>query len=332
MYKLDPSEAKQGNSEAPVGRWSARLVLFASALIGLSFAGSGALAQTSLKVSYQPAVGSAALFVALEEGFFEDHGLDVELVVGGGNVEIAGVVSGSVDISTPTMVQVLQAIENGLDLTVVAGGNPLDADHSRLVFGPVVVDNDLVIDSPMDFEGKRIGVNALYGFLHILFNQMLINAGADPDTVTFVEIAIPQMPDALRSGSVDGVVPVEPTVSRMLGASIGKYAGSIADGAPSELPLLVHAAQGGWASENPEIVAAFRAALDDASEFAVAYPDQVRAHASAYLQQPIEMLNSVPVPTFETVILPEVAAEWVPMMVGQGLLSGEVDVNELLWQ
>jgi len=289
-------------------------------------------AQTPLTISYQPAIGSAHLFVAQKEGFFKKHDIDVKLQPGGSNQEIASVVAGSANVGTPTMVQALQAIENGLNLIVVSGANPLKGGAAGLAFGPVVARKGVTIANVGDFAGKKIGVNSLYGFLHILFVKMLTDNGVDPKSVSFVEVQLPQMADALRSGTIDAVIPVEPITSRILGANVGHVVGDIAKNAPEGLPLLVHVMRADWAAKNRPVVEKFRAALAEASDFAAKNPEKVRAYAAEVLKLPPQLLVKVPVPVFEPNIEPAAAAQWVPILKQQQQLKTDLDMGKILWR
>src|SRR5665213_3011126 len=99
-----------------------RTCLIAAAIVavaGISSAG----AQEHVKMSYTAVSGFALGYVAQEQGFFKNHGVDVEFLQTAISGNIPGaVVSGSVDIGGPTMPSVLQANDAGLDLVVFAGG------------------------------------------------------------------------------------------------------------------------------------------------------------------------------------------------------------------
>ena len=63
-------------------------------------------------------------FVAANEGIFKKHGLDVEMkLVPNSSTTPAALIADSLQVATPTAPITLQAIEQGLDLVVLAGGS-----------------------------------------------------------------------------------------------------------------------------------------------------------------------------------------------------------------
>ncbi|WP_382326996.1 ABC transporter substrate-binding protein [Hydrogenophaga sp. UC242_50] len=65
----------------------------------------------------------ANAFVAANEGLFKKHGLDVEMkLVPNSATTPAALMAGSLQIATPTAPNTMQAVEQGLDLVVLAGG------------------------------------------------------------------------------------------------------------------------------------------------------------------------------------------------------------------
>jgi NitT/TauT family transport system substrate-binding protein len=105
-----------------------------------------------LKSNRWDAGTGGAFFSAVEEGFFEDEGLDVEAIETLGSATgVAALVSGSAEIAQTTPDALMNGIGQGADL--VAIWNWLDIG----VFG-TLVNTSAGIDSIEDLEGKTIGI------------------------------------------------------------------------------------------------------------------------------------------------------------------------------
>ena len=80
-------------------------------------------AQAKSKLGYMKIVDNAALFVAMEKGFFKAEGLEIEtLPLAGGAPIINGVVSGDLQFGWTNVISLYQARTEGFDFKLVAGG------------------------------------------------------------------------------------------------------------------------------------------------------------------------------------------------------------------
>jgi NitT/TauT family transport system substrate-binding protein len=292
-------------------------------------AGSGAAAaDAKLLVGFQPGLAALPAFVAKEEGFFAKRGLDVTLQQATGAAQISGVVSGSMQFGSPTVAQVLQGVENGLDLQFVAGANFLSDKAKEL--GPVIVRNGVKIDKPADFAGKTVGVQTIGAFLHVLFVRWLKENGVAPDAVTYVEISFPQMADVMKQGTIDAAVPVEPTTSRIVRAGIGHEAFNYIKDLPDGMPVLAYTGSRAWIAANRDTVAKFREALAEGMAFVAANHDKAFADANVYLKMPPAVMATMPTPDLRLDVKPEGLQQWVKLMKDQHLLKADLDVSKLI--
>ena len=88
------------------------------------FAGACAPAMAQKIVyGFSASTAFANAFVAANEGIFKKHGLDVEMkLVPNSATTPAALMAGSLQIATPTAPNTMQAVDQGLDLVVLAGG------------------------------------------------------------------------------------------------------------------------------------------------------------------------------------------------------------------
>ncbi len=203
-------------------------------------AGTPAFAQTKIAIGCTATTDCASAAVALEDGIFKKNGLDAELVLIGLNSNIpAALLSDSIQIGGPTPSVFLQATDGGLDLVAVAGAS--STAKSTVDSAAVVTPAGSTIKDAKDFEGKKVGAPGIGAFLHVLFQQWLIDKGVDPKKVNFVEVTFPTMNDVLKSGAVDAVVTAEPMLSRIVGTGTGTVAGYYLESIPDGRPQILYA-------------------------------------------------------------------------------------------
>lgn len=111
----------------------------------------GELTPVKLQLQWLPQAQFAGYFAAADQGFFEEEGLEVEIIPSGGDiVPQDALAAGDVDFAIAWVPKVLGSIEAGANLTNIAQifqrSGTLQVSWA-----------DAGIESVADFEGKRIG-------------------------------------------------------------------------------------------------------------------------------------------------------------------------------
>jgi NitT/TauT family transport system substrate-binding protein len=157
-----------------------------------------------LRIGWSLYPGWYPLVIAQQQGLFEKHGIEVELVLyptyddtapqlGSGFVDAAALVLGDV---------LLEDVGNYASVALVTD-NSFGAD--QLIASPEVLETQ-------DLRGKRIGFST-GTFGELLVREMLKKYNVDVDEVSFVEISPEQVPDAIPS-SIDIGHTFEPFASQ----------------------------------------------------------------------------------------------------------------------
>ncbi|WP_167041574.1 ABC transporter substrate-binding protein [Salinibacterium sp. ZJ454] len=112
---------------------------------------NGELTEVKLQLQWLPQGQFAGYFAAQEQGFFEDEGLDVEIIPSGGDiVPQDALANGDVDYAIAWVPKVLGSIEAGANVTNIA--------QIFQKSGTLQVSwADSGIESVADFEGRKIG-------------------------------------------------------------------------------------------------------------------------------------------------------------------------------
>lgn len=278
--------------------------------------------------SASTAFGNA--FVAANEGIFKKHGLDVEMkLVPNSATTPAALMAGSLQIATPTAPNTMQAVDQGLDLVVLAGGGYYTKGMDDVA---IMVRPDSPIKTAKDFEGKRVSTPGLNAFLHVLFRKWMMENGGDYKKVTFTENAFAQSLDVLRAGQVDGVLAVQPFLARALETNTGRVVAHYIASLEGETQSGWHVASRKWADANPQQVKAFKAAIEEASALAVKDPSVVRKANLVYIPFPADVQAKFPDPKFKAVITPDVVQKWNTIMMEQDMLKKPIDPARLIYK
>ncbi|MGY1844577.1 ABC transporter substrate-binding protein [Modestobacter sp. SYSU DS0875] len=281
-------------------------------------------------VGMLPILPTAALYAGMEEGFFEDRGIELTVETGqGGAALLPAVMAGEIDFATSNPVSLLQARAQGLDVRVIAHWTSALTEGETDI-NAVVAAADSGIQSAADLAGQRVAINTLNGMGDVTVREAVSQAGGDPDSVQFVELPFPDMPAALAQGNVDAVWVPEPFLGSLQaeGNTVVTYSSkeSVA-GHPTQ--LFFTSAQ--MLQSDPQLAEDMTAALEETLEFADANPDAVKAQIDQVLPQlPPEVAANVQLEEFGTDLRRAQLEQLGELMVQYGLLEEDADVDGLL--
>ena len=153
-----------------------------------------------------------AAYVALDQGYFAEEGLDVQIRHSSGSEHLQLLLERKIEFTTATAAQVLRRRADGLPVRAVAlFGQRGDQGY--------VVRADSGIEGPADFAGRSVGFKS--GVVPAELKAMLASVGLDTDDVNLQGVGFD--PRVFIEGDVD-VYPVfldnEPDTIRRLGVDI----------------------------------------------------------------------------------------------------------------
>ncbi len=174
--------------------------------------------ETIIHVAYLPAAQSLPLFVAVEQGLFEEEGLSVIVErIESPNQIIDALVSGKIDAGAPSVAAGITAIVNAKNpdsLRIYS----LTCGTEGVLNDELLIAKDSNITSIQDLKGKTLAHIPGVQF-QVMAKKVLAMNGVNPEDVTLVELAIPQQLTSLSAGAVDAVLTLEPT------ATLGEFKG-----------------------------------------------------------------------------------------------------------
>lgn len=230
----------------------------------------------TVTVGMLPIVPTAAMYAGIEEGFFADHDIELEIETGqGGAALLPAVMSQELDFSSSNPVSLLTARDKGLDVRVISNWSD-EKETPEEAVNAVVASGDSGMSSAADLEGKTVAINTLKSMGDLTIREAVRADGGDPDAVTFIEMPFPDMPAALADGTADAVWVPEPFMSGLLAEGNVAVTPPCAVAAPG-MALQLMFTSAALAEEEPELVEDMQAALNETLEFAENNPDAVRA-------------------------------------------------------
>ena len=275
-----------------------RTVLTFASLLIFGLPALAVAEPTKVAIGYPPATDFLAAYVAKEQGIFAKHNIDATVVKIPVVTNIpSAVVSGSIQIGMTTIPVVLQADDGGLNLVLVAGAARHTKEHP---FISLIARSDIKYAKPADLIGKTVGVPGINSVIDVMFRKWLVNNHVPLDKVKVVEGPLPQLPDMLKSGSVDYVSIVEPLRTRIVATKTGYIAAEYFAEVNPDVLVSGWLASGDWAKKNPEAVKGFRMSIDEGLEFIRKNPEEAKVIEKKYIGY-----NSPSFPTFNNKARPE---------------------------
>src|SRR5216683_2021770 len=135
--------------------------------------------------------------------------------------------------------------------------------------------------------------------------------------------------DQLKAGNVDAVESLEPFAGQLLAAgnrSLGDPLLSVSD----EVLYTFWISDRTWAVNNPAVIAAWVASLNQAKEFMDANPQEARAILAKYTKLPEAVVQKIPFVTYRFSLDPRDFAVWVNVLKDLGQITRSVDENSLV--
>jgi len=282
--------------------------------------------SAKIRLVFVPATTGLLVNVAQEQGFFAENNLDVELTPATNISEIIPTLGQQTEISLGTATDLIRAADSGLDVVQILG-NTNDTEDNPFV--RVIVPAESGIESVTDLEGRRVSSPTLSGVIHVATLYWAQQEGIDPDSIEGVQVPPPATVEQFNGGQVDAAQALEPFASALVGqgnVSIGDPFAAIG------LPLATNfwIANGQWAADNPDVVAAFRISLEQAEAFVESNEADARAILMGYTGMPEPVATNVKLPTFNLEIRTDDLARWVDVLVSLGEFEGEIDVTKLV--
>src|SRR5262245_10813619 len=175
-----------------------------------------------IKIGQVGGISDAPIYIANAKGYFKDEGIALEsLSFASAAQMVAPLGIGELQVGAgATSAGLFNAIGRGVGLVIVADKGNLDPGHG---YEAIVVRKGLAetIKRPKDLKGRTVAISARDIGPEVTLDAYLRRDGLTERDVNVVTVPHVDMLQALKNGSIDAALPIEPTVSRILAAGVG---------------------------------------------------------------------------------------------------------------
>ncbi len=292
---------------------------------------SGEGGTTKVKVGVLPIANAAPLYIAQEQGFFKEEGIEIEPQVAQGGAElVTSLVAGESQFAFLGYVPVITAKAKGLPIKVIANADN-GADTPEKEWQIIMSAKDSDIRKPADLEGKTIALNALRGVGEVTVKAAMEAEGSDPDSVKFIEIPFPEMPAALEKGRVDAIWAPEPFLAQVLGAG-GHEVLPVYQSLGPLFPNGAYATTDEYLAKDKDVVEGFARAINKGLEYATENPDAARKTITTFTKIPPDVVGKIRLPFWPTEIDREQLTDLIGYTQKYGVIEESFPVDEMIWE
>lgn len=291
---------------------------------------------TTVRVGMIPVVENAPIYIGMDEGFFKEEGIDLQVqVIQNAATMVPSMLNGQLDIGTSALPPFLTALEQKVPVQAVSGISTLQKD-AALETTRLMARGDTTVARPKDLEGKTVAVNAINSGPHIGLMKTMANDGGDPAKASFVAMPFADMKAAVEDKRVDAAAMAEPFVT-MTENSGGKalFSVYIEPGLefldPSSTSVLAFASTQ-YLGQNAETVEKFKAALDKATKVAAEDPQKVVAVMEKHAKIDPQIAGKMNQSGYGTEITESSLEKLRDAMVEVGALKSSPDLSGAVWK
>lgn len=235
-------------------------------------------APRKLKLSWNAgAVCLAPVPVAIDQGFFQKHNLEVELVNYSGSTDqlLEAIATGKSDAGLGMALRWLKPLEQGFDVKIAAG------THGGCM--RVLTRADSGVDKLADLKGKIVAVGDLAGPDKNFFSIQLAKLGIDPNKdVDWRPYPGNLLNLAVEKREVQAFLASDPLAYLWLKDSIYKEVASNLDGEYKDKTCCILGLRGSLVREEPQVARALTQALLDSAMFVSQHPEQAAKSFQPY--------------------------------------------------
>ena len=285
-----------------------------------------------VKIGYLPIMASLPLYVAQENNYFTEQGVQIETIqLQSSNQLVDALIRGDIDIVVETSAVpalIAETIDSGkikiFSASDITPENPFDS---------LIIKKDSILNSLKDLEGKKIGVMPGSTATNLL-KEFLSHKKVDVSKIEFMQIVPANQLSALYAGSIDVLHAYEPTTAIALQSGNAKllYSSIYAE-------QLNHNPQGialistKFISESPNLAKKTIEAFNQASDFISENDAETRDIVVKYVKVEKNVADNIVFlyMSRSDKINEDALQSYADMLYDIGEMENQIDVSTLLY-
>ena len=284
-----------------------------------------AASRAKLRVGYLPIAECAQLYIAINKKYFEEEGLDVELLPmqGGANI-LPAVQTGSLDMGFSNVVSLalLNSRLNSGDaeyLLSLVGGTyerPGYNNHALLIRP-----GSSIQVSDFTRPGLRVALNTQRNIEELMLRRFLRKKGIKNSQMVTMQLPFPAMLQALDKGSVDVIAEVEPFIQPAIRSGRAKLLAKQYEEVSKRTLVATYVVSKQWLDTHPSEAKRFRRAMEKANNFIGKNNAETRQIIGSFTRIAASDLAVMGLPAFEPRIDERSLAEIIAAMREEGFIT-----------
>lgn len=327
-----PRYVQSGTPAAVVRRWIAVGFLLLALLSGGVLVGCAAQVAggdaVRLKVGVLPILDALPMYAAEQEGYFQERGLAVELILFQSALERdSALVAGQIDGELNDLVSAALLNRDSEMAKVVRLAFKGNESMAMMV---VLAAPGSGISSPGELRGVPIGISK-NSVIEYATDRLLQSAGLSPREIVKTEVTkIPVRAEMLAKGQIQAATLPEPLAS----LAVQQGARRVIDDSRTGTGKSVITFRQEVVASSPEAVRRFLAAYEKGVKAVNGSPDRYRSLMVDRAKVPDSLTTSLNVPRFDPAQLPERrdVEDVVDWMVEVGLLDRAIPYDRMVAQ
>jgi NitT/TauT family transport system substrate-binding protein len=296
-------------------------------------AGAGALATPvwaadEVRFTSMAIDGGAQAWYAQTLGYFQAAGIDakIDTATNGGAIT-AGVIGGAIDVGYTNALTLAVAHEKGVPARIIA---PAGSYLAKSPISSLMVPADSPAKTARDLNGKTVAVNGIKNITQLATEAWSDANGGDAKSLHFVELAFPEMPEALAAHRIDAAFISEPIVSSAVKRGIARVIGNPYDAIAPEFTISVWFTMNKWSQANPALVRRISAVFRQSSQWANTHDSQSAQMLSSITKVPINMIDGMTRSRFAETITAKNIQPIIDVAARYGLLAKPFAAADLI--